>query len=101
MATASGYINSAVASEKYTLKVATPTFNPGAGTYSSTQTVVLNSSTAGATIYYTTNGSTPTTSSTVYSGPISVSAKETIKAIAAKWGSTNSGVGSAAYKFTR
>jgi hypothetical protein len=48
-------------------------------------------------IYYTTDGSTPTTSSTLYSGPISVSTNETIKAIATAVGSTTSAVGSATY----
>ncbi len=45
--------------------VATPQFSPIAGTYSSTQTVSISTTTPSATIYYTTNGSTPTTSSTI------------------------------------
>ncbi len=76
---------------------ATPTFSPAAGTYSSAQTVTISDSTSGATIYYTTNGTTPTTSSAVYSGPISVSASETVEAIATASGYTTSAVGSAAY----
>ncbi len=97
IAIASGYTNSAVGSAAYTLKVATPTFSPAAGTYSSTQTVTISDATSGVTIYYTTNGTTPTTSSTVYSAAISVTATETIKALAVKTGYTNSAVGSAAY----
>ena len=77
--------------------VATPTFSPGAGTYTTIQTVTISDSTSGATIYYTTNGTTPTTGSTVYTGPISVSTSETVKAIAAASGDTNSAVASAAY----
>ena len=77
--------------------VATPTFSPGGGTYTSTQSVSISDSTSGATIYYTTNGSTPTTSSTVYSGAISVSSTTTIKAIGAKSGDTTSSVASATY----
>lgn len=75
-----------------TVSVATPTFSPVAGTYSSSQNVTLSDSTSGATIYYTTDGSTPTTSSTIYSAPISVASSMTIKAFAA----TNSGSSSVA-----
>ena len=62
--------------------VATPTFSPAGGTYTSTQTVTIADTTSGATIYYTTNGTTPTTSSTQYTTPISVSSTETLQAIA-------------------
>ncbi|MGB9148401.1 MAG: chitobiase/beta-hexosaminidase C-terminal domain-containing protein [Acidobacteriaceae bacterium] len=77
--------------------VATPTFSPAAGTYTSAQTVTISDSTSGATIYYTTNGSTPTTSSTKYTSAITVSSSETVKAIGTKSGYANSSVGSAAY----
>ena len=46
------------------LWVPAPTFSVPAGTYSSTQTVAISDATSGATIYYTTDGTTPTTSST-------------------------------------
>ena len=62
--------------------VATPTFSPGAGTYTGAQTVTISDFTSGATIHYTTDGRTPTTGSTVYSSPITVSTSETVKAIA-------------------
>lgn len=100
LAAKSGMTNSIVASATYTISsgtVATPTFSPAAGTYASAQSVSLSSTTSGATIYYTTNGSTPTTSSSVYASPISVSATQTIKAIGAKSGMTNSSVASASY----
>ena len=77
--------------------VATPTFSPAGGTYTGTQSVSLSSSTSGATLYYTTDGTAPTTASTKYTGAITVSSSKTIKAIAVKSGSTNSGVASAAY----
>lgn len=62
--------------------VETPTFSIEAGTYADEQTVAISCATQGATIYYTTNGSNPTTSSDVYSTPIVVSESTTIKAIA-------------------
>jgi hypothetical protein len=75
----------------------TPTFSPGTGTYTSSQSVSIGDSTPGSTIYYTTNGATPTTSSSVYSGPITVSSTETLHAIAAASGYTNSSMASATY----
>jgi lysophospholipase L1-like esterase len=77
--------------------VATPIASPAAGTYLTAQSVALFCATAGATIYYTTNGSTPTTSSSVYTGPITVAASETIKAYAVKSGRTDSSVLMGAY----
>ena len=55
--------------------------------------VTITTGTGGATIYYTTDGSEPTTSSTLYSGPFAQSTAATIKAIAVKAGSANSEVG--------
>ena len=76
---------------------AKPTFSPEAGTYTSSQNVTISTTTAGATIYYTTNGNDPTTSSSVYSSAISVSETTTIKAIAVKSGYDNSEVATATY----
>lgn len=78
-------------------QAATPTFSPVAGTYTGTQSVAISCSTPSSTIFYTTNGTTPTTGSAVYSGPLTVSANETIKAIATATGFTQSNVGSAGY----
>jgi Chitobiase/beta-hexosaminidase C-terminal domain len=100
IAAASGYANSAPGSATYIItlgQVATPAFSPGAGTYASAQSVTISDATAGATIYYTTNGTTPTTSSAVYSGPLTVSSTETIEAIATLSGYTNSAVAIATY----
>ena len=77
--------------------VATPTFSVAAGTYFETQNVAITTETADATIYYTTDGSTPTTESNVYSEPVAVSTGMTIKAIAVKDGMDNSAVASATY----
>jgi hypothetical protein len=79
---------------------AAPVFSPAAGTYNSDQTVTISTTTSGATIYYTINGDTPTSSSTKYTGPISVSGDETIttvQAIAVKSGMRTSAVSSAEY----
>ena len=76
---------------------ATPTFSPAAGTYTEAQTVSINCATEGATIYYTTDGDDPTTNSTVYNNPISVSSNMTIKAMATADGYNNSTVATAAY----
>jgi uncharacterized repeat protein (TIGR03803 family) len=77
---------------------ATPTFSPGAGTYGGAQNVTITDATAGATIYYTTNGTTPTSASAIYSGAISVNASETLKAVAVGGGLPISAVGAAIYK---
>lgn len=61
------------------------TVTPASGNYSSGITVSMSATDPDGTIsgiYYTTNGSTPTTSSTRYTSPISISANTTIKAIA-------------------
>ena len=79
-----------------TAGTAIPVASPAAGTYTSTQTVTLTTTTSGATIYYTTDGSTPTTSSAVYSSPLTVASTETINAIASLSGTTSQ-VGSFAY----
>ncbi len=76
---------------------AAPVFSVPAGTYASAQSVSLSSATSGATIYYTTNGIAPTTSSAVYSSAIQVSATETLEAIAVKAGVANSSVSTAVY----
>jgi hypothetical protein len=76
---------------------ATPTLSVTAGTYAAAQTVTISDATANATIYYTTDGTAPTTSSSVYHGPITVSSSETLEAIATASGYTISAVATAAY----
>jgi hypothetical protein len=60
----------------------TPTFSPVAGTYTSAQMVTISDTAPNAIIYYTTNGTMPTTASSVYSAPITISSTETLEAIA-------------------
>lgn len=74
---------------------ATPTFDPAPGTYDSDISVALASTTSGATIHYTTDGSTPTTASPVYGAPIPVGDTDgtvTIRAIAVASGFSESAV---------
>lgn len=77
--------------------VATPTFNPAAGTYTSAQNVTISTTTADASIYYTTNGDEPTESSTPYTAPVSVAVSTTLKAKAYKAGMDPSATATAAY----
>ena len=73
-------------------------FSPGGGTFSSAQSVSISCSTSGSTIRYTTNGVDPTSSSPVYSGPISVSSGSvTIKARAFRSGWIDSNVAAAIF----
>ena len=94
---ATGYSQQRVGSAAYTINLppaATPTFSPVAGNYATAQTVTISDTTPSATIYYTTNGSTPTTGSTLYTAPITVSATaETLNAVAIAPGYTLSAVG--------
>jgi hypothetical protein len=76
-------------------KSATPVFLPNAGSFDSDQYITIGSSTMGANIYYTTDNSAPSTSSTIYTTPVLVRGNgisETIKAIAVKAGMDNSDV---------
>ncbi len=102
IAVALGYLTSSVASGTYTINLpaaATPTFSPAPGAFNAAQSVTLSDTTANASIYYTTNGTTPTTASTLYSAPspIAVSSTTTIEAIAVAPGYSSSAVASGTY----
>jgi len=88
---------SEIASAVYTLQVATVTFSPGSGTYTSAPTVTLATTTSGATIRYTTDGSTPTGMSPAYSGPFVVPTTTTVRAAGFRTGWTAGSVNAATY----
>ncbi len=75
-----------------------PMFSPLPGTYSSAQLVTISNVTSGATTRYTTNGSTPTESSPIYTSPVSISTRATLKAMTWKSGLTTSAVMSGEYE---
>ncbi|WP_455559475.1 S-layer homology domain-containing protein [Agathobaculum hominis] len=80
------------------LTVAAPVFKPdGATSFRGTQTVEISCATPGASIYYTTDGTTPTSNSTAYNGAISLTSTTTIKAIAVKADMNDSAVAEATF----
>ena len=77
-----------------------PTFNPAGGTYDSDIDVAIATATDGATIYYTTDGSAPDISATVYDAPVSVAGDGTsltIRAVAMSEDGSPSPITEAAY----
>lgn len=100
-----GYVPSSVLTNSYTTSgspsVATPVISPTTSSYYMPFTATITDSTPASSIFYTTDGSTPTTGSTPYTSPISVSATTTtVKAIASASGYTNSAVASATYTYS-
>ena len=96
------WVDSEITTKQYiidipvTPQVATPAFSPAPGTYNLPQNVSI-SSTDGATIYYTTDGSDPTDESLVYGAPIAVNVNTTLKAFAQLTGYTDSDIATADY----
>src|SRR5215467_242307 len=76
---------------------AAPTISPNGGSFTSSVSVMLQTATSGGSIYYTTDGSAPTQSSTLYVGAFALTSSATVKAIAFKSGSNPSAVASAAF----
>jgi hypothetical protein len=100
IAQAPGFSASGVSSATFSIQLAAaaaPSFSPGTGTYTTAQSVTLSDLSSGATIYYTTDGSTPTTGSAVYGAAISIVANTTLKAIAIAPGLGQSAVATASY----
>jgi hypothetical protein len=104
IAVLTGYPNSAVAIAKYTIApgTPTPTITPAGGTKlteAQLVTIANSSKSPAATIYYTTNGATPTSASTKYTAPFLVAANETVKSVAIATGDSPSTVATAAFTF--
>ena len=79
--------------------VATPTFSPAGGSYFEAQSVSINCATEGAAIRYTTDGTDPTETSSLYNSPLTISQNTTLKARAWKDGFIASNIATATYSF--
>jgi Chitobiase/beta-hexosaminidase C-terminal domain/Legume lectin domain len=100
LAVAPGGAQSAVASATYSVSgsvTKAPTFSPTPGTYATAQSITLSDSTVGSTIYYTTDSTPPTTSSSVYTTPIPVASTDVIHAMAIAPGLSASSVSIGGY----
>jgi chitinase len=97
-------LTSAVATAAYTIvsdtETAEPVFSINGGTYYAPQSVSISCITAGAEIRYTTDGTAPTLSSPLYTGPVGITETTTLKAQAFKSGLTDSAVVTAVYVIT-
>lgn len=97
--TSSSYSESSVGTAVFSFAPATlkPSFSPPAGTYTKPQSVTITDGTADASIFYTTDETIPTTSSTPYTGAIAVNGFETIRALAIASGHSQSAYGVSTY----
>ncbi len=80
-----------------TSKAPTPTISPNSGSYTGTEKVTITDAVAGATIYYTLDGSTPTPQSAVYTSPLAIASNVTVTAVASPNGYLQSEPASATY----
>ena len=82
------------------LVVATPTITPNGGNFPDLYHSTMTTATSGASIYYTTDGSAPTQSSTPYTGAVTLTSSATVKAMALKNGYNPSALASASFTNT-
>lgn len=104
-ASATGYSDSTIASAVFqvtsgTGTVATPTISPNGGTYSGSVSISIATTTPGATIRYTIDGTDPGTSSALYSSPFTITASAVVKAKALATGMSDSAVATATFTIT-
>jgi N-acetylneuraminic acid mutarotase len=97
IAAAQGRANSAVAAGTYTFQCVKPAFRPAAGNYTGAQLITITDGTSGARIYYTTNGSKPSTGSTRYTAPFKITKTTTVRAFATMGGYLDSAVAAATF----
>ncbi len=99
---ATGYNNSVVATATYSLaQVATPTFTPSSGPITNGTSISVACATPASQIYYTLDGSTPTTNSALYSGPVTIDGGTTVSAVATAGGYVNSALQSVFYQLVQ
>ena len=89
------------ASVETSTTLATPIISPAGGTYAGSVSITMQSATSGASIYYTTDGSTPSQYSNLYTAPINVTSSATVKAKAFKSGLIASNEARASFAITQ
>jgi uncharacterized protein (TIGR02145 family) len=99
IAVKAGFPVSSVTTAYYTFETAAPIFSLLGGSFHEKQTLTISSATSGAQIYYTTDGSIPTTASKLYTESIRIYGNQTINAISVKAGFHMSSVTTAYYTF--
>ena len=99
IASATGYLQGPPVSAVFssTANAANPVFVLAGGSYSGPQSLTITDASAGASIYYTVDGTTPTTSSNLYTQPITVPVSETVNAMATAPGLLPSSVVASSY----